>query len=128
LAARDGDHLIAASHKETSDDHAHRYDCGDCQNFVAHSALSPVASIVGMLGGKHPRRTDLALRDALIEHLKRDIASFRQGIKMMEVGILTTGELDRGWLLDKTKETLESYRHTVADLERQLESIKTEDQ
>ena len=47
---------------------------------------------------------------------------------MMEVGILTTGELDRGWLLDKTKETLESYRHTVADLERQLESIKTEDQ
>jgi hypothetical protein len=64
------------------------------------------------------------LRKAMIERLKRDISSLKQGIEWMESGVLKTGESKGGWIIDQTPETLASYRRSVADLERQLASIE----
>jgi hypothetical protein len=63
-------------------------------------------------------------QEALIEQLKRQIASLRQGIEMMEKGILATGEPTGGWIIDSTRETIAFYRLTAAELERTLESIE----
>jgi hypothetical protein len=64
------------------------------------------------------------LRQNLIDRLKRDIATLRQGIEWMESATLKTGDVKDGWLHDRTTETLVTYRELVAGLERQLEAIE----
>jgi hypothetical protein len=65
-------------------------------------------------------------RKALMVHLERDIGSFRQGIKRMELGIFKTGVASNCWIIDQTEETLAFYRRTVADLERQLAFVESD--
>jgi hypothetical protein len=64
------------------------------------------------------------LRQNLIDRLKRDSATLRQGVEWMESATLKTEDVKDGWLHDRTNETLVSYRELVAGLERQLEAIE----
>jgi hypothetical protein len=62
----------------------------------------------------------------LIDRLKRDRASLRQGIEWMASATLKTGDVKDGWLHDRTNETLVTYRELVDGLERQLEAIESD--
>ena len=68
----------------------------------------------------------MPLRAALNERLKNDLSALRKGVESMEAGILRTGESDGGWIIDRTKETVEQYRGMIAELERSLASIEAE--
>lgn len=57
----------------------------------------------------------MPLRAALNERLKNDLSALRKGVELMEAGILRTGEFDGGWIIDRTKETVEQYRGTIAE-------------
>ena len=63
---------------------------------------------------------------ALLDRIKSDIASLRQGVQWMEFGILNTGESDNGGIIDRAEEAVLSYRRSIADLERQLLLIERE--
>jgi hypothetical protein len=64
----------------------------------------------------------------LLAFHEQQIANFRQGIEMMETGVLGTGEVDgAGRRTDTTTQTLECYRHILAELEQLASKIQATD-
>ena len=64
-------------------------------------------------------------QDGLRDLLKRDIARFHQGIKLIEAGHLTVSDASATQPVDRTQEYLEWYRSSLSALERTLTLLET---